>query len=290
VRETERGVASLLGARDAILVPSTGFALRTALVAGGAFKPCSVVIGQVCARSSWAAIASVGADPVVVPVDPNTLTLDPDAVGRAVDSRTGAILVDNPWGVAADTPGIWSRVDIPVIENGATATGSAFAGRQVGAMGEVGVVQFGSGIGGGRPRAPGAFLVTDDPNLRERIYRSTVGVRVSARTTAEAVRTFQGWSLSRVRAQAAAARAAVEGAGLATLVGGPERTMATPWIPVRLDADAPRPAGFIYRPHPGVFIVDGPAMAVGREQGVQLVTPECGVPGKAADRAADQLV
>jgi dTDP-4-amino-4,6-dideoxygalactose transaminase len=116
-----------------------------------------------------------GAVPVFVDIVPDTLTIDVEAVGRAITSRTRAIVPVHYAGVPCDMDGIVAVAKaegLPVIEDAAQALMSAYKGRSAGSIGDLAALSFHetknvtSGEGG-------ALLVNDERFInRAEVLRS----------------------------------------------------------------------------------------------------------------------
>jgi dTDP-4-amino-4,6-dideoxygalactose transaminase len=122
--------------------------------------------------TSWA-ISYVGARPVFVDIDPQTYTLDPAQVERAVTPRTKAILPVHLYGQAADLDRLGRIAEahnLVLIEDAAQAHGAMFDGRRVGAFGKVACFSFYPGKNLGAVGEGGA-IVTGDAQIADRIRR-----------------------------------------------------------------------------------------------------------------------
>jgi dTDP-4-amino-4,6-dideoxygalactose transaminase len=141
----EREFAAYSGAAHGVGVNSGTAALHLALVAAGIGAGDDVITVPFTFVASIAAITYVGARPVLVDVDPETLTLDPAAVASAITPRTKAILPVHLYGHPADMDPILSiarRHGLIVIEDAAQAHGAQSKGRPVGSLGDMGCFSF----------------------------------------------------------------------------------------------------------------------------------------------------
>lgn len=113
-------------------------------------------------------ILYVGATPVYVDVEPNSLNMDPDKVEAAITPRTKAILAVETFGNAAHMDkyaAIAARHEIPLVEDCCEALGSSCRGQPAGSFGRAGVFAF-------YPNkqittCEGGIIVTDDERLAE---------------------------------------------------------------------------------------------------------------------------
>jgi perosamine synthetase len=86
-----------------------------------------------------------GLTPVFADIDPATFTLSPEAVDRAITSRTRAILPTHLYGLSCDMDPILEiarRHDLRVIEDCAHSLGAQYKGRMVGSLGDASFFSF----------------------------------------------------------------------------------------------------------------------------------------------------
>lgn len=91
------------------------------------------------------AICVTGLEPVFVDVDPVTLTIDPDAVERAITPKTSAILGVHVYGMPCHVEAleeIGQRHGLKVIYDGAHAFGTRVGGRPIGSFGDMTMFSF----------------------------------------------------------------------------------------------------------------------------------------------------
>ncbi|HWM14186.1 MAG TPA: DegT/DnrJ/EryC1/StrS aminotransferase family protein, partial [Gaiellaceae bacterium] len=131
--ELERRFGEYVGARHAIALASGTAAMHLSLVAAGVGPGDEVVTTPI----TWPATANVivhcGARPVFADVRDSDLNVDPDAVAAAVTPRTKAILPIHLAGQPCDLDPLHA-LGLPVIEDAAHATESAYRGRKIGAL------------------------------------------------------------------------------------------------------------------------------------------------------------
>jgi len=115
------------------------------------------------------AITYVGAVPVFVDVDPDTVNMDPARVAAAVTPRTKAILPVHMYGRCADVEAIRAAAPgIPVLEDAAHAHGATRHGRKAGGLGEIAAFSFyPSKVMGAL--GDGGIVVTSDPELAAKV-------------------------------------------------------------------------------------------------------------------------
>ena len=122
------------------------------------------------------AISVVGARPVFVDVDPDSYLLDLDQVEAAIGPRTRALLPVHLFGRPLNMErcmALAHRHGLKVVEDCAQAAGSHWAGRPVGAWGDVGCFSFfptkNLGAAG-----DGGCITTNDPHLARRVRQLAV--------------------------------------------------------------------------------------------------------------------
>jgi dTDP-4-amino-4,6-dideoxygalactose transaminase len=131
--ELERRFAEYVGARHAVALASGTSAMHLSLLAAGVGRGDEVITTPI----TWPATANVvvhcGARPVFVDVREADLNIDPDAVAAAVTPHTKAILPVDLAGQPCDLDSLHA-LGLPVIEDAAHATESAYRGRKIGAV------------------------------------------------------------------------------------------------------------------------------------------------------------
>lgn len=176
----ERRVADYVGAQHGFATSSCTTALHLVMAAMGIGPGDEVIVADFTFPASGNAVVQTGATPVLVDIDPNTLTARPDAVAAAVTDRTRAVMVVHAFGLCADVAAInvaLAGSGIPVIEDAATALGSEQQGRRAGTLATAACFSF-------HPRkiittGEGGMVTTDDDDLAARIQllRSHGGTR-----------------------------------------------------------------------------------------------------------------
>ncbi len=145
VAEFERRFAQYCGAPYAVAVNSGTSALHLALLAAGVGPGDEVITTAFTFMATLAAIDYTGAHPVLVDIDPESFTLDADAVAAAVTAKTRAILPVHLYGHPADMDPITDIArehQLAVIEDAAQAHGALYKGRKVGSLGDAACFSF----------------------------------------------------------------------------------------------------------------------------------------------------
>jgi len=113
----------------------------------------------------------LGADVVLVDIDPATLCIDPAAVEAAITPRTKAIIPVHYGGLAADMPSLLAiaqRHGLRVVEDAAHALPATCGGRLVGTL-DSDVTVFSFYANKTITTGEGGMVVTRDPDLARRI-------------------------------------------------------------------------------------------------------------------------
>ncbi|MFI1012782.1 DegT/DnrJ/EryC1/StrS family aminotransferase [Streptomyces sp. NPDC020965] len=117
-------------------------ALTVAMEALGVGPGTEVIVPGLTWVACASAAAGLGATPILVDVDPETLSISADAAKAAVTERTKAILVVHAYCSSADVDAfvqLSESTGIPIIEDCSQAHGAEWNGRKVGTFGTIGV-------------------------------------------------------------------------------------------------------------------------------------------------------
>jgi dTDP-3-amino-3,4,6-trideoxy-alpha-D-glucose transaminase len=177
VEAFEAEFAAAMGGEAAVGVGTGTDAIALALRALGVGPGDEVVTTALSAAYTALAIAMIGARPVFADVDPDRLTLDPDAVERAISPRTRAIVPVHLYGQAADMDGLLrvaSRHALPIVEDCCQAHLATAGGRPVGTIGAAGAFSFYPTKNLGALGDGGAIL-TRDRTLADRLKQMRNG-------------------------------------------------------------------------------------------------------------------
>ena len=171
VEELEREFSRYCGVHHGIGVASGTDALWLALEAFGVGPGDEVVTVSHTCVPTVVGILKSGATPVLVDVDPDTMTMDPESAAASVTNRTKAILPVHLYGQCADLEPLRQLADragIFLIEDCAQAHGAEYRGTRAGRSGHAGCFSFypTKNLGG---LGDGGMVVTDDANLADRL-------------------------------------------------------------------------------------------------------------------------
>jgi dTDP-4-amino-4,6-dideoxygalactose transaminase len=179
VASFEERLASFAGARHAIGVSSGTDALTCALLALDVGRGDEVLVPAFGFVSAAEAVVRVGAEPVFVDIEAQTLGPDPAAVREARTERTRALIVMHLFGqvlalhALRDALGRSSTEEISIIEDAAQAMGARFDGRHAGTMGALGTLSFFPAKAFGAAGDAGAVL-TERDDLADAVKRARV--------------------------------------------------------------------------------------------------------------------
>lgn len=132
----EQELAAFAGAPGGVAVSSGTAALHLGLMALGIGAGDEVITVSHSFIATANAIRLVGARPVFVDIEPNTLNLDARLLAAALTPRTRALLCVHQLGMPCDLDAIGAFADahgLPLVEDAACALGSTYGGARIGA-------------------------------------------------------------------------------------------------------------------------------------------------------------
>jgi dTDP-4-amino-4,6-dideoxygalactose transaminase len=168
-QEFEQRFAEYVGAAHAVAVSSRAAALHLALDAIGIGAGDEVITSVAASLPVAAAIDHLGARPVLVDVDPVSLTIDHRRIERHVTPRTRAIVPVHFAGRPCEMDEILAlaaRNNVRVVEDASQALPARYRGRIVGSIGDVTV--FGFDPARTMTTGEGGMLTTDRAEFAER--------------------------------------------------------------------------------------------------------------------------
>jgi dTDP-4-amino-4,6-dideoxygalactose transaminase len=143
VERLERELAAAIGVRSAVAVSSGTDAILVALMALGIGPGDEVITPTFSFFATAGCVARLGARPVFVDIDAETLNVDPTAIRAVLTRRTRAIVPVHLFGLCADMdPLIEAAGHIPILEDAAQAIGASYKGRAAGTMGTMAAFSF----------------------------------------------------------------------------------------------------------------------------------------------------
>jgi perosamine synthetase len=170
----ERMIAAYVGAKHCVVVNNGTVSLTLAALALGISPGDEVIVPNYTMIATPNSVKMLGAVPVFVDVEPETLVMDIALARVAITARTKAIILVSANG-RAPSAGISAFVDlsretgIPLIEDAAQSLGSFYDDRHVGRAGAIGSLSFSAPkiISTGQ----GGALFTDDDILANKLRR-----------------------------------------------------------------------------------------------------------------------
>lgn len=145
--------------------------LFAALVGCGVGPGDEVIVPSHTFFATIEAVIHAGAVPVMVDVDPETLTLDPEAAREAVTPATRAIVPVHLYGHPADMDPLLELArehGLRVVEDAAQAHGARYKGRRCGSLGDAASFSFYFTKNLGAV-GEGGFVTTSDDAVAERV-------------------------------------------------------------------------------------------------------------------------
>jgi 8-amino-3,8-dideoxy-alpha-D-manno-octulosonate transaminase len=143
-KELEKAICKTFGSKYAQLTSSGTSALTTAMSALGIGYGDEIICPTFTFVASFEAILSVGAVPVFVDVD-DTLTLNPDAVRKAITPKTKAVMPVHMCGSMADMDAliaICKEHKLILLEDACQSIGASYKGKHLGTIGDAGTFSF----------------------------------------------------------------------------------------------------------------------------------------------------
>jgi perosamine synthetase len=169
VAEFEELLAAACGVEHAVAVSSGTAALHLAILALGLEPGDEVLVPAYTFPATANVVALAGLVPVLVDVDPATMSLVAERVADAVGPRTRAVLAVHLFGRPLDWEALEAAVPdrVVLLEDAAGALGARRQGRPCGSLGTMGCLSF-------HPRkivttGEGGAVTTDDARLAEAV-------------------------------------------------------------------------------------------------------------------------
>src|SRR5260221_7175227 len=143
-KELEETICKKFGSKYAQLTSSGTSALTTALAALGIGAGDEVILPSFTFVASFEAVISAGAIPVFADVD-DTLTLNPEAIHKAITPKTKCIMAVHMCGGMADMDvitAICKEHNLVLLEDACQSIGATYKGRTLGTIGDAGTFSF----------------------------------------------------------------------------------------------------------------------------------------------------
>lgn len=131
-----------------------------------------VIVPGLAWISCASAVTRIGAVPVLLDVEPDTLCISAAEIRKAVSKRTKAIIVIHSYCTVADLDALVNlstETGIPLVEDCSQAHGAQWKGGRVGTFGKIGVFSMGNSkvLSCGE----GGAVITNDPILFDRLQQ-----------------------------------------------------------------------------------------------------------------------
>ncbi len=165
--ETE--FAEYLGVAHCIGVASGTDAIQLALMGLGIGRGNEVITAANTCVPTVSGIAATGATPVLADVSVRSLTLNPDAMTKAISPRTRAVVPVHLYGHACDMPAIERAVNdtpIDIVEDCAQAHGVQYGDQRCGTFGKCAAFSFYPTKNLGALGDGGAVVTNDDETAK----------------------------------------------------------------------------------------------------------------------------
>ena len=169
-KKFEEEFAAYVGAKYAVALNSCTAGLHLSLVVLGIGPGDEVVVPTLTFGATANVVEHVGAKPVFVDVDPDTLCIDPKQVEKAITPRTKAIVPVHYGGMPAAMDEICALAErrrVSVIEDAAHAIGARYKGRTIGSLSPL--TNFSFYANKNLSTGEGGMVTTNDPALEEKL-------------------------------------------------------------------------------------------------------------------------
>ncbi|MDO9465028.1 MAG: DegT/DnrJ/EryC1/StrS family aminotransferase [bacterium] len=168
VEEFEQKFAQYQDAKFGITTVNGTVALEVALACSGIGVGDEVILPPYTFIATATAVIRVGAIPVFVDITPDTLTINPEKIEKAITKKTKAIIPVHVAGHPADLDRIKKiakKHNLIIIEDACHAWGTEWRGKKVGATGNLGCFSF--QYGKNMTAGEGGIILTNNSRLAE---------------------------------------------------------------------------------------------------------------------------
>lgn len=165
----ESEIAAYLGVEHAVGVASGTDALVIALRAAGIQPGDEVILPAFTFFATMGAVLMVGAEPVLVDIDPSSYLIDTTQLDGVLTRKTKAIIPVHLFGQPANMDNILAFADehnLIIIEDNAQGIGAEYKGSKTGSIGHVGCLSFFPSKNLGA-YGDGGMLVTNDEEIAQ---------------------------------------------------------------------------------------------------------------------------
>ena len=141
----EQEFAKYVGAKYSMCTSSCTGALHLALLTLNIGKGDEVIVPDMTWVATATPVLYVGANPVFVDIDPDSWTIDPDCIEKAVTDKTKAIIPVHLYGHPSEMDRIMDiaeKHNLYIIEDAAPSVGAEFKGKRTGSFGDFSAFSF----------------------------------------------------------------------------------------------------------------------------------------------------
>lgn len=145
IDQFEENFAQFIGVKHGVATANGTVAIHLALKALNIGEGDEVIIPDITFAATANAVILANATPVIVDVEEDFWTINPDAIEAAVTPKTKAIIPVHVYGQACDMDRIMTvakKYNLKVIEDSAEAHGAEFKGQKVGSFGDISTFSF----------------------------------------------------------------------------------------------------------------------------------------------------
>lgn len=169
-KQFEKEFADYVGAEHAVALNSCTAGLHLSLVVQGIGAGDEVIVPALTFGATANVVEHVGARPVIVDVDAETMCIDLGALERALTPRTRAVVPVHYAGLPCDLEGLGRVIGsrpIAVIEDAAHAIGAQYGGKRIGVHSPL--VNFSFYANKNLSTAEGGMVTTNDAELEGKL-------------------------------------------------------------------------------------------------------------------------
>lgn len=167
----EEEFAKRMGVKYAYACNSGSAAVHVAIAAVNPNPGDEVITTSITDMGALTPIIYQGAIPVFADVDPKTLNVTAETIGKVISDKTKAIIVTHLFGNPCEMKAIMELADsrgIPVIEDTAQSFLAECDGKYAGTIGKIGAFSFQQGKQ--MTTGEGGIVVTNDDEIARRLY------------------------------------------------------------------------------------------------------------------------
>jgi perosamine synthetase len=170
VTEFENNYAKFADVKHAIAVNTGTAALHASIMAAGVKVGDEVILPSFTFVATAEAVVLAGGKPVFVDIDPQTFTLSPETIEKAITKKTKAVVPVDLYGLPPDIKPIkeiTTKEDLALIEDCAQSHGATYDGKPAGATADLACwsLYAAKNIGTGE----GGVVTTDNDQLAETV-------------------------------------------------------------------------------------------------------------------------